>query len=279
MARAASSCRPNWPSSQSRARKVGAAVAPTACAVAAPRPVGSCRAHSRAHRVQNDVPREFEQVPVAVDDLGFETSLEQMPVEPVTPVELEGVPAKQPLHALRQVLLRRLDEEMDMVVHEAIRMARPTEPLDGVLEEVKEPLAVCIFKEDRLATVAARRDVEDAACRPKTRCTWHVIDGTRPQPRTHRRLEIGPLKVHIRDMPGVRPLTRQFGTCRCRASPQKMAISATPATTRAAPARRRGPTGSLRTGAASTTAMTTLDSRTAATDAAEASRKAAKVSP
>jgi hypothetical protein len=60
-------------------------------------------------------------------------------------------------------------------------MARPTESLDGVLEEVEEPLAVCIFKEDRLATVASRRDVEDAACRPKTRCTWHAVDGTRPQ--------------------------------------------------------------------------------------------------
>ena len=47
----------------------------------------------------------------------------------------------------------------------------------------------------------------------------------------------------------------------------------------AAPARRRGPTGSFRIGAASSTAMTTLDSRTAATDAAEARRSAASVSP
>src|SRR5262249_58134254 len=41
----------------------------------------------------------------------------------------------------------------------------------------------------------------------------------------------------------------------------------------------RGPTGARSTGAASTTAMTTLDSRTAATEAADASRSAASVSP
>src|SRR5690242_334911 len=60
---------------------------------------------------------------------------------------------------------------------------------------------------------------------------------------------------------------------------QKIAISAMPVTTRAAPARRRGPTGSFRPGAAKTTAITTLDSRTAATDAADARRSAARVSP
>ena len=141
-ARAASICGRTGSSSQSSARSVGGGRSDEWR--------GSCSTASRQFShipartgLRTTYRASSSRCQLTVDDRGLETALEQMPVQPVTPVEILRVAAKQPLHALGQVLLRRLDQQMDVVVHQAIRMACPPVAIDGGRESVEKPLAVC----------------------------------------------------------------------------------------------------------------------------------------
>jgi hypothetical protein len=70
-------------------------------------------------------------------------------------VERLGVHAVQMPHAARQVRLRRLDEQVALVGHQAVGAANPAEALDRVGERVEEEVAIRIAEEDVLPRVAA----------------------------------------------------------------------------------------------------------------------------
>src|SRR5436305_2080083 len=88
-------------------------------------------------------------------------------------VEVLRIPPEEPLHPVREILLRRLEQKVHVVVHQAIGMASPLEPRDGCTEEAKEPPAIVVVREDLLPSIASRRDVEDAAGRCDPRRSWH----------------------------------------------------------------------------------------------------------
>jgi hypothetical protein len=70
-------------------------------------------------------------------------------------------------HAARQVRLRRFDQKMIVIGHQAVRVADPTEAVDRVGERVEEELAIRVDEEDVLPRVAAARDVEPRRSRSR----------------------------------------------------------------------------------------------------------------
>jgi hypothetical protein len=58
-----------------------------------------------------------------------------------------------------EVTLRRFDEEVVVVAHQAVGAAKPVGALYGLAEDGKEELAVVIFGKDVRPGVAARGDV------------------------------------------------------------------------------------------------------------------------
>src|SRR5262249_32141029 len=84
-------------------------------------------------------------------------------------------------HAVRQTALRRLNQEMVMVIHEAIRVAEPVIALDDLGEEGKEALPVCIIRVNGSARIAAAGHMIQSARKFETqgschRCTLLSID-------------------------------------------------------------------------------------------------------
>jgi hypothetical protein len=74
-------------------------------------------------------------VDIALHDLAVEAALEQVSLVAVPSVEPLRVASVEVLHADRDVRVRRRDEHVVVVRHQAIRVAPPTEPDDDVAEE------------------------------------------------------------------------------------------------------------------------------------------------
>src|SRR5476649_572459 len=104
--------------------------------------------HIVAHRLQITAA-------APVHDERFVTSAEQMSKLPVTPVKSRRISAKKPFHPRNQVGLWRLDDQMKMIVHQAIRVNLPARFDARLRQRFQKPPPVGVIMIYRLATVAA----------------------------------------------------------------------------------------------------------------------------
>jgi hypothetical protein len=129
---------------------------------AAPGPLLGARTEARAHGIRKDVVDRRGQVLVAVDDPRGVAIAEQMAAALVPSVEGERVGSVQPLHTACHRLDARLEDEVVVRRHQAVRVEAPPETADAVGEEREEPAAVEPVAEDRRVVDAEGRHVEDA---------------------------------------------------------------------------------------------------------------------
>ena len=85
---------------------------------------------------------------MALDENAPKSTVEEMAFVSMPSVEPLGVDTVEPLHPGRNIRARCLDEQMEMVRHQAIGMAPPFEPLDDVLEDLLEPKPIARVGED-----------------------------------------------------------------------------------------------------------------------------------
>jgi hypothetical protein len=131
------------------------------------------RHHLGAHWIQHHIPAELEQVCVFFDENRGEPPLKEMP-DPMMPTAVGlGIPAVQLAHAQRQISLRRFDEQMIVVVHQTVRVAAPSVPIDDMGEQ-REPLRpIAVIVHNVLPGIAPTGEVIDGAGELKTKRTGH----------------------------------------------------------------------------------------------------------
>jgi hypothetical protein len=100
-------------------------------------------------------------VALVPDHPRMEAALEQVTPPAVALVEELRVAAVEPLHASRQVLDGRLDEQVIVRVHKAVGVYLPAEGCGDHGQQVEEVDAVDVLEEDPRLPDAVRRDVED----------------------------------------------------------------------------------------------------------------------
>jgi hypothetical protein len=103
--------------------------------IARPPTVAWPLAHASLNRVLRYVTEDLPELLVTPLADRVVAALEQVTEEVVPVIEVPAVLAMQPLHPRRQVWLWRLDQQVHVVAHEAIREYRPAEPLDHLTEE------------------------------------------------------------------------------------------------------------------------------------------------
>jgi len=81
-------------------------------------------------------------------DVVVKAALEEVSTVVVAPVEPFRIHAVQPVHTTRDVCLRRLDQQVIVIGHQAIRMAHPSEEVDHLLNQPNEPEPVAGVDED-----------------------------------------------------------------------------------------------------------------------------------
>jgi len=114
----------------------------------------------------------------ALDELRVVGSFEEVASALVPPVEALRVPAVERAHTSRNVRVRRLDQEMEVVSHQAIGEALPVEPHNRATEPVEEGQAIECIGEDWGAAIAACRHVIEAAGYLKPWLSSHRVDLT-----------------------------------------------------------------------------------------------------
>ena len=142
--------------------------------VAAPAPVGGIVHESCSHGVEDDVGTQLHHVGLGVDQLRPERACEEMPIPLVPAVELERVASDPATHARAEIWLRRLDHDVDMRVHEAVRVYQPAVPLVAPGEPCQESAAVVVVEDDRRLCIPASDHVLDRSGGIDPRLTRHA---------------------------------------------------------------------------------------------------------
>jgi hypothetical protein len=113
-------------------------------------------------------------VRIGLDETAVKAVLEDVTDEVVAPVETLRIAEVEVMHPLRDVRLRGLQDQVVVVVQQAIRMASPVASSYRPFEKSQEPRAVDVVGDDLELAVPARRDVVDPAGNLRTGWTWHT---------------------------------------------------------------------------------------------------------
>jgi hypothetical protein len=100
----------------------------------------------------------------------------------VPPIEPLCVHEVKPMHPARQVLARRFDDEVEVVVEDAVGVQQPAEALFRLADPAHNGVAVEVVADDPLARDAANRHVDDAMLGKDGRASaaGHCDDGSPP---------------------------------------------------------------------------------------------------
>jgi hypothetical protein len=142
-----------------------------------PRPA----AQADARRVLVDVVGDAGEGVVGVEHARVEAALEEVAGARVPAVEPHRVNAVQPLHPARQLRLRRLDEQVEVVVEQVPRVQLPAETPRHVDEQLEPRFAIAVVEDDRpLFHAAAGHVVVRRARQLAARDPRHAADAIAP---------------------------------------------------------------------------------------------------
>jgi len=96
---------------------------------------------------------------VFLDEDGFVPSLEEMADPPMPLVEYLGVDAVLLSHAEGEIALRRLNEKVKMVIHEAIGMADPIVALIDLVQSSEEIVSIAVVFVNSLLFISPGSDM------------------------------------------------------------------------------------------------------------------------
>src|SRR5207244_2986127 len=125
-------------------------------------------------RVLADVLAGVLEVTLGLDHPGREAGAEKVAAAAVAQVEPLGVAAAQVLDAGGQLRLRRLDDGVVVIRHQAEGVDLPAIAVDGLRKELQEREPVVVIAHDRRPVDAARGDVEEPIRQLRTQNPRHI---------------------------------------------------------------------------------------------------------
>jgi hypothetical protein len=121
---------------------------------------------------------------IVANQARLEAALEQMARAAVAGVEAGGVQPVQPLHPFRQRRLPALDDQVEVIAHQAVGVQLPVMTIGDAEQEVDEEPPVLVVHEDQAPVDAARRQVVDAVGEGQPPWPWHAL---KPRRGRHRK--------------------------------------------------------------------------------------------
>ena len=111
---------------------------------------------------------------LTLDEDRLEAPLEDVPVAPVTPVEVLGEIAVELPHPAREGRLGRSHQEVEVIAHEDPGVQLPAEELDGAAQQPQELAPVVVVDEDLAPLVSAGGHVPECAGMVETEGSAHA---------------------------------------------------------------------------------------------------------
>ena len=103
-----------------------------------------------AHRVKYHVAAQFEEIGIAIDQDRLEATLQHVTDPAVATVEPLRVDTVELAHGLRKTGLPGLEEEVIVVVHQAVGVHGQVKARDNTFQNAQEALPVLVVEEDVL---------------------------------------------------------------------------------------------------------------------------------
>ncbi|HEY7207603.1 MAG TPA: hypothetical protein VH416_05130 [Gaiellaceae bacterium] len=124
-----------------------------------PCPVGRVLAEPGAPCVVQEVGGGVAEVLLVANHPCREAIAPEMATAAVSLVEPLGMDAAQPLHPAGELLLRRLEQQMDVIPHQRVCMAAPVVADDAFRQQREVAPAIVVVAEDLATVDAAHGDV------------------------------------------------------------------------------------------------------------------------
>ena len=115
--------------------------------------------HLGPSRIEHHIATEFEQMRLLLHQDGGESALQEMPHPLMPAIDGLGIRAVELPHAAGEIGLRGFEQQMIVVIHQAVRMAAPPEAIDDMGQSLQKQGTVPIIRDDGLAGVAATGDM------------------------------------------------------------------------------------------------------------------------
>ena len=164
---------PKLPENPVGRQPVGGRRVPHRRPIAAPGPLPGLCDPVRSHRIQHHIPTEFEEVRLLLHQNGREPSLEEMPYPFMSSVVRLRVAAIELTHAEGEVRLRRFNEKMIVIIHQAIGVAEPAKAVDDMGEEEDKLRPIAVVHHDILAGIPPTGDMIDSSGELNTKWAGH----------------------------------------------------------------------------------------------------------
>ena len=122
--------------------------------VTAPLPLPRMADRFGSDRIEHHITAHLQKVAVLLNKNSFKPSLKDMTHPVMSPVKGLGINTVKLSHSLRQVSIGCFNDQVIVIVHQAIAMANPVIPLRDLSEGVQKQFPVAIVLEDRFPIIA-----------------------------------------------------------------------------------------------------------------------------
>ena len=119
--------------------------------------------HAGPDRIQNDIARHLEKIRLLLHQYCLVAPLEQVPDSAMATIAVLGIHPVELPHALGKVAIRRFNQQMIVIAHQAIRMNEPVEAARHTRQHVQEGDAVLVVFVNIFTAVTTRGDVIQGA--------------------------------------------------------------------------------------------------------------------
>lgn len=115
----------------------------------------------RSRRIEMDIRTHDHKVSlrVRIDQKGFVSPLEQVPVFVMPHIESLRIGALKPLHARDKIRLWCFNQDVIMVAHQNIAVNDPPRPTASLTQGIQEHFTICIILKDCRSTIATTHDM------------------------------------------------------------------------------------------------------------------------
>src|SRR4030065_698585 len=127
----------------------------------------------RPDRIEYHISARLKKMAILLHQDCLKPSLKEVPYPAMPLIESLRIDTVQLPHAYRKISVGCINEQMVMIVHQAVGMAEPIVPKGNILKRIQEHLSVLIVSENCLSFVSSARNVIDSTWKLYTQRSCH----------------------------------------------------------------------------------------------------------
>jgi hypothetical protein len=127
----------------------------------------------RPDRIEYHISARLKKMAILLNQDCLKPSLKEMPYPAMSLIESLRIDTVQLPHAFRKISIGCINEQMVMIVHQAVSVAEPIVSKGNIRKGIQEKRSILIVSENCLSFVSSTRNVIDSTWKFYTQRTCH----------------------------------------------------------------------------------------------------------